>query len=783
MDRHKREVIQADHMLQRLFSVVILVTAAGTAAYGDAAPYLGRPVADVIDEFRDAGHPFAYSNALVTDDLIVSIEPREGEPAEIVRQILEPHQLTVRHEAGVYLVIPVKPAAEPVEPEKPVTRVKKPEIETITVSASRYEIGRDVASSRFLLDRRTIQTLPDVGEDPLRATHRLPGAAASGASAKTHFRGGEESEVGIVLNGQRLFDPFHVRDYQNIFSAIDARAIEGVEVFTGGFPVRYGDRMSGFVLMESMQADKPRHTELGISVFNTSVLTTGSKDDMRWLFSARRGNLDLIINPDFGRPKYYDVFAELAFELTPNATLSVNALYADDVVTIVLETDPAEREQVDSDTRNAQLWLQLDNQWSDELSTMTVFSVVAFENLRDGFLDDPEKMVATVRDERDVEQIAVRQDWTWRATDRHLVQWGVQFSYSEANYDYASTAEYFGLPALYPDLPDRVDRAAVANPNGGSYGAYVADRWKLSEKTIFEWGLRWDDQTYTGLASDSQLSPRMSLLRKLGEHTDLRLSWGRYHQSQGIHELQIEDGVTEFWPAQRADHLIAGIQHRFSNDVRLRLELFHKDMQDVRPRFENLFDPLGLIPELQPDRIRLEPSSAKSNGAEISIHRARGDWNWWASYTWSKATDEIEGRDEYRSWDQRHAVQGGFGWSNESWDVSLAASVHSGWPTTDLSLLQDGVDPDGEPDYIVVPGPRNALRYEHFASLDFRASRRFDVRRGTLSLFVEISNITDRSNVCCTDWDVADDQGVPVLDPSLDYWLPRLPAVGVLWEF
>ena len=542
--------------------------------------------------------------------------------------------------------------------------------------------------------------------------------------------------------------------------------------------------MSGFVLMESMEAEKPRHTELGISVFNTSVLTTGSHEDKRWLFSARRGNLDLVINSEFGRPKYYDVFGEFAFDITPNATLSINALFADDVVTVVLETDPAEREQVSSNTRNAQFWLQLDNTWSDELSTSTVLSAVAYNNLRDGFLSDPEKIVADVRDERDIEEIGLRQDWSWRASDRHLVQWGMEFLYSKATYDYASSAEYFGLPALYPDLPDRVDRAASVSPNGGSYGAYVADRWKLSPETILEWGLRWDDQTYTGLVSDSQLSPRLSLLQKLGERTDLRLSWGRYHQSQGIQELQVEDDVTGFWPAQRADHLIAGIQHRLRNDVALRLELFHKDMQDVRPRFENLYDPLGLIPELQPDRVRLEPSSAQARGAEFSISRATGNWHWWASYTWSKTTDEIDGRDEYRSWDQRHAVQGGFGWTGASWDLSLAASVHDGWPTTDLSLTQDGVDPDGEPVFIVVPGPRNALRHDDFASIDFRASRRIDVRRGTLSIFLEISNITNRKNVCCIDWDVMDDaQGNPALERGLDYWLPRLPAIGVLWEF
>ena len=60
----------------------------------------------------------------------------------------------------------------------------RPEIENITVSASRYEISRDISTSRFDIDQTSIETLPDIGDDPLRATHRLPGAAASGVSAR-----------------------------------------------------------------------------------------------------------------------------------------------------------------------------------------------------------------------------------------------------------------------------------------------------------------------------------------------------------------------------------------------------------------------------------------------------------------------------------------------------------------------------------------------------------------------------------------------------------------------
>lgn len=842
-------------MQQACVIIFCIFSAIAQAAETDAPRYQGRLVSAVIDEFRMAGHPFAYSTSLVTGDLVVLTEPAASEPRSLIDEILAPHNLTLKTEAGVFLVVRATRAAvsngtilvvvsargsgdaienasltvtptlmnadnhasgvfhyRQVAPgryqftisangymtvireielppgENEVIRISlresKPAIETITVSASRYDISRDIASSRFLLDQLAIHNMPDIGDDPIRITQRLPGAAASGASAKTHFRGGTDGEIGVMLNGQWLFDPFHIRDYQSIFSAIDSRAISGVEVYTGGFPAQYGDRMSGMVLMESMELTQQRHTEIGVSVFNSSFLTSGTEGDMRWLFSARRGNLDLVINPKFGEPSYYDVFGELAFDLSPDTTLSFNALYADDRVRVRVETNLDEIEEVQSTTRNAQFWAKLESRWSESLSSNTMLSVTSYDNLRNGFTNDIEKIVSTVRDDRHIEQFGIRQDWTWTPTEGHVLQWGLQATTSEATYDYAGSADYYGLQALFENAPTSQTRALSAAPEGGNFALYVSDRWRLTPRTIFEWGLRWDDQTYTDLSSDSQLSPRFNLLYALSQKTELRLTWGRYHQSQAIHELQIEDGVSNFWPAQRSDHIIAGIRHLFGDDTALRLELFHKDMSRVTPRFENIYNPLGLIPELQPDRVRLDPSNAKSSGLEISLDRSKREWTWWGTYTLSKVTDHIDGRDVPRSWDQRHAFQGGISWSNKIWSAAAAASIHTGWPATDLSFRQSGTDANGEPVYVVTPGPRNELVLPTFASLDLRLSRTFDVRRGSLMAFVEISNTTNRRNVCCHDWDIDEESTDEfALERSLDFWLPLLPAVGVLWEF
>lgn len=659
---------------------------------------------------------------------------------------------------------------------------ERPGIPEVSVSASRYEILREVLGSPFVVDQRAIQHLPDVGDDPIRAVHRLPGAAANGVSAKVHVRGGEENDTAIVLNGQTLFDPFHIRDYQNLFSAIDVRAIDGVEVFTGGFPVTYGDRMGGLILVDTLDVENPRHTELGVSVFNTSVLSAGqvASGEAEWLATARRSNLDLVLNENLGRPRYTDFFGEIGFRPSTGTEISANALVANDDVLVVTESDPDEREASQSDTRNRQFWISWNQNWRRNLSSATTVSVSAFRSQRRAEVNDPEKQIAVVDDERDMQVAGVRQDWTWRVSPRHSVALGWEAQRLEGKYRYRGSADYFSFFQSLP-IDDAVRRNLDRTAKGDAYGAFLLSQWRMKQSLAIELGVRWDKQGYVDLSNRTQVSPRLSMLLSPSSRTDLRLSWGRYYQPQGIQELQIEDGVTQFFPAQRSDHLIFGAEHRPSEALSLRAEIYRKNLTRLKPRFENLFDPLALIPELAPDRIRVAPTEARSEGIELSIgYQRAGGLNIWASYALARVEDRIDGRRVPRSWDQRHSAQAGAGWSNGRWDFGIAGSYHSGWPSTAITL-----DPDAAPDDPRLQfGPRNQQRYASFVAFDARVSYELPLRRGTLSLFGEISNILDRKNPCCIDFDLSETStGAPFVDLQNDYWLPRLAAVGALWKF
>ena len=242
------------------------------------------------------------------------------------------------------------------------------------------------------------------------------------------------------------------------------------------------------------------------------------------------------------------------------------------------------------------------------------------------------------------------------------------------------------------------------------------------DELFAELGLRWDKQV--GI-NDHQVSPRINLRYAVGADTVARLGWGRFYQSQRLNELQVEDGVEGFYPAQQAEHWLASVEHRFVGGTAIRIEAYRKNLTDSRPRYENLFSPLELFPEARWDRILVAPDGGRSQGVEVIVKKQDGErLNWWFSYVLAKAEDEIDGKMVLRSWDQRHAASFGLNVSlPRRWNLNLGGAYHSGWPTTEVSGEIIGWDDQGEPEVELIFGPRNGERFPSYLRFDLRGSK------------------------------------------------------------
>ncbi len=65
--------------------------------------------------------------------------------------------------------------------------------------------------------------LPHFGDDAVRALPFLPGVAANDTSAQFSVRGGLPRDTRFLLDGVEIVEPYHLKDYQGVFSIIDPR--------------------------------------------------------------------------------------------------------------------------------------------------------------------------------------------------------------------------------------------------------------------------------------------------------------------------------------------------------------------------------------------------------------------------------------------------------------------------------------------------------------------------------------------------------------------------------
>lgn len=731
-----------------------------------------------------------YSSDLVQPWMRVRSEPLASDARAILDEIVAPYALQIIDgpNESLLLVRATSPArsADGIGDARRSTEVggaSTPPLEEVVVSASQYRFLREPAVSFTSIAATDLQLLPDIGDDPMRAIARLPGTAGSEFGARTNLRGGEADETLIRFDGLRLQNPFHLKDFQGTFSTIDPAVVGTMRVHAGGFPVVFGDRMSGVIEIDPLAPSEPAYREVALSFFNASALAAGRFGAERgeWLVSARRGNLDLlvdVVNSKIGRPRYADFYGRASRRVADSLTVAGNLLLFDDAIVLF---DGDREEQARAEYRDAYYWLRFAYQPNDALSGTALVSRSDLDSSRRGSADQEGIASGELRDERAFTIDTLQIDGSWHFAPRTLLQFGGEWRGMRGNYDYSDEVE-FDVLFLTAGASTETSRARFRQVRaaGDQYGAYSNLRVEASGELTADVGLRWDRQTLTAHDND-QVSPRLSLLYALGERTRVRASWGRFYQAQAISELQIADGEVDFFPPQRSDHLVAGLEHRLIDGTEIRLEAYRKDYRQVRPRYENLLNTFVLLPELKPDRIRIAPERATATGVELTLRRNGGrPLSWWLSYSWSSVRDEIGDAKFPRSWDQTHLVTGGLAWQSERWELSLAGTHHTGWPTTAVQIATT------EPIPLVAAERRNGRRLGSYRTLDMRVARKFHMERaGTLTAFLEVNNVLNRRNECCVEYEVESEDvpGELVLDRSTRGYLPLLPSLGFVWRF
>ncbi|HET7622586.1 MAG TPA: TonB-dependent receptor [Gemmatimonadaceae bacterium] len=635
---------------------------------------------------------------------------------------------------------------------------------------------------RAVISREEIEAAPQLASDAFRALARVPGVSSSDLSAGFRVRGAPNREVLLLFDGLELYEPFHLRDFDGALSIVDPTVLGSVALQTGGFGARYGGHLAG-VLELSSRDDAPggNNTVLAASIGGLSGMHrasfAGGRGDV--VASARRGMLGTALSltgDDRGlSPHYYDAYSRLRFRPSDGQEISLSALHASDD----LRFDADDMATLQSDNTSSYAWINWRSELSPRVSRRAVLSYARLYWKRDGWNDGGAQPELDVSDRRTFHAIALREDWSIDVARWLHLDAGTELQRLDASYDYTRLqVRPRVLAARW--VSESNDADASLAPVSHALGAYLSQRIRPFGALTVETGVRYDRRSETRVGT---IDPRASLALALNEGTTLRASWGRYSQPQELYEMQVQDGVSDIAPPERAEERSLSIER---NDGPLSFSVAAYDRRRLRinPRFINLESSIDVFPEASLDRVQIAPVSGDARGIEAAASSVIGSLRWSASYALAFNNDVVDGHRVPSAFEQRHTLHLDLDWQpSESWRVSAAWQLHSGWPVTPIAFEVDSLH-DGTHHVRAQYGAINSGRLALYHRLDLRVSNERALGVGRLSLYLDLFNAYDRDNprglgYTVSDWNAAraDVRKRPMSQ------LPLLPTVGARWAF
>ncbi len=197
------------------------------------------------------------------------------------------------------------------------------ELDEVKIVASDILENDKVQMSSIILTAAEIKQMPLIlGEkDPMKALQLLPGVQqGSEGSSNIYVRGGGADQNLILLDEGIVYNANHLFGF---FSTFNADPIKQVELYKGGFPARYGGRLSSVIDVKMREGNKKEfHGEGGIGLISSRLTLEGpiKKNTSSFLLSVRRTYADALITPFLPKSEkvgyyFYDVNSKINIDL------------------------------------------------------------------------------------------------------------------------------------------------------------------------------------------------------------------------------------------------------------------------------------------------------------------------------------------------------------------------------------------------------------------------------------------------------------------------------------
>ena len=510
-----------------------------------------------------------------------------------------------------------------------------------------------------------LQQIPSLGAKPdvMKSIQLLPGISSQyEGSSLISVRGGNPGENLYLFDNVAVIYVNHLGGFMSVFNP---DMINNIDVYKGGFPSRYGGRLSS--IMDIAQREGNPNTlssSLSVGITDMSFTVDGPAliDNSSFMFTGRK----TLVDPLMGLLTYmngasrnimaygfHDFNGKFTWRPNPENTLSFNLYQGDDYLGIFHKKDDfIKRARITNIWGNWLLAARWNRVHRPGLYSSQSLSFVRYRLREKQVYQNTEsdhpyrrKYLSAVQD--------ISYKWGWKA----------DFS-NNWNMDFGLQSSYFRhLPnSITITNQDRQGLDVVTNSL--ETGIYMDNNWTIGRILQLRAGARGVGYLSSDL-SRFYLEPRVNLDISLTRNHTLNLSYMEVTQFSHLLFTSGSINNNEVWIPSDKDispassrQVSTGWRATFSEGMfDAEVNFYHKTLEDLatyREGFVNLMGDGNWKAKVESE------GTGEAWGAEFFLRKNKGKWNGFLSYTWSRATRQFEninnGEEFLYDYDRPHSI-------------------------------------------------------------------------------------------------------------------------------
>lgn len=637
------------------------------------------------------------------------------------------------------------------------------EFNEIIVQGERERQKQKMTIGEIKLSTRQLQMVPGIAEpDLFRAIQQLPGVlSASDYTTGLHIWGGSPDQNLITLDGIDVYNPSHLG---GLFSTFNMDAIKEATLIKGGYPAEFGGRLSSVLSVWNKEGNREEVAgRASVSVLSSSATLEGPYKYGSWLISGRRTYLDLFtkalkkskaIGEDL--PYYfYDAQGKVNRDFKNGDQLSISGYLGRDRLNYQNEYNT----KANINWGNKTVSLPYVKILNPKFYTRSMLAASWYDSsLEFEFSGDKAGFSNGIT------------DYTAKFDVHHFPTQKIEVKFGQEAKRLNFKLRSFGQDQEF------------ANINESAYLTAIYLQAKLNPTAVWsiQPGIRY---TYYNRGDYNTIEPRMSVKFRPTALTAFTFAMGRYHQFINLASIGGGSGflsIIDIWipldetlPPGRADHFTFSYETELEKNLRLETAAYYKDYQYLVEYKNTATDDNTL-------KSQFFEGNGWAYGIDFLLRRDIGDWTGWLGYGFGiskrKFVDVDSGRSFYPKWDRRNVIN-----LVNSYKISPRAELNLRWTygtgqpfTIATGRYRSSMPDDVNPNRLMV-GRKNNSRLSPYHRMDVSYSIKYQKSWGTITPYIEIINLYNRTNIFTIEYDFERD---PPNQTKLNQ-LPLLPTIGV----